>query len=72
MYWFLDPSACIGPASDSHSLYVIHAYRLAVLDSLKSIIKTKRDIADRWDSCNLIRPFSRSVGIEQVDFVPNT
>jgi hypothetical protein len=53
----------------SSSLNIVHLDLLAVLDSLTCFLVTERDLADRCDRSDQERPFSSSVGIQQVDFI---
>jgi hypothetical protein len=53
----------------SGSLNIVHLNILAILDSLTCFLITERDLADRWDRSDQERPFSSSVGIQQVDFI---
>ena len=64
MHWISNPAAYIGPCHLLNSFNIIHIYFFTILNSLTSILKAERDLAHRWNSCNQVRPFSRSVGIE--------
>ena len=53
----------------SRSLNIVHLDLPAVIDNLTGFLVTERDLAGRWDRSDQERPFSSSVGIQQVDFI---